>query len=156
MTSQLIIKNEILSNITTVIHSQLGMNLLEYMCPNSIVLLKVVYIFVYFIMNDNMLINLQCGYKEMVEIPWNKAHIVNKTHITNKTRNFIKQLYDDISNNILHKERIYIKYQYFTQFIPLSYKVFKIFYDINRNCDNTQTYMPVILGIYIMIKTINH
>lgn len=153
MTVQLITKNEILSNITTVIHSQLGSNLLEYICSNSIVLLKVVYIFIYFIMKDNMIIKTQGGYKEMSEIKLDKAH---KAHIASKTQKCINKLYDDITNDALSKERIFIKYRYFTQFIPLSYDVFNIFYDINLKCSNIQTYMPVIVGIYTMIKTIHH
>jgi hypothetical protein len=153
MNMQLITKNEILSNITTVIHSQLGSNLLEYMCPNSIVLLKVVYIFIYFMMKNDMIIKMQGGYKEMTEIKLDKTH---KAHITSKTQKCINQLYDDITNDALSKERIFIKCRYFTQFIPLSYDVFNIFYDINRKCSNVQTYTPVIVGIYTMIKTIHH
>ena len=152
MTIQLITKNEILSNITSVMNSQLGSNLLEYICPNSIVLLKVVYIFIYLIMKDNMTIKLRGGYKEMSEIQSNKKH---KTHITNKTHKFINQLYDDLTNNTLSNERIYIKCRYFTQFIPLSYEVFTIFYDMNLHLSNPQTYIPIILGIYVMIKTIH-
>jgi hypothetical protein len=153
MTSQVITKNEILSNITSVLHSQLGSNLLEYICPNSIVSLKVVYIFIYFIMKDTMIIKLHDGYKEMTEIPFDKAH---KAHISSKTQKNITQLYDDITNNTLSKQHMYIKCRYFTQFIPISYKVFSIFYNMNLQCSNTQTYMPVILGIYVMIKTITH
>ena len=152
MTTHLITKNEILSNITSVINSQLGSNLLDYICPDSILLLKVVYIFIYFIMKDNMIIKLQGGYKEVLEIHLDKIH---KTHITSKMRKFINQLYDDITNDILPNDRIYINCRYFTQFIPLSYKVFTIFYDMNLQCSNTQTYTPIILGIYTMIKTIH-
>jgi hypothetical protein len=150
MTAQIITKNEILSNITSVIQSQLGSNLLEYICPNSTVLLKVVYIFIYFIMKDNMIIKLHDG---MTEIKLDKRQ---KTHIDIKTQNCINQLYDDITNDTLSNKSIYIKRQYFTKFIPLSYEVFTIFYDINLQLSNPQTYMPVILGIYTMIKTINH
>lgn len=153
MTTQLISKSEILSNITSVIYSQLGSNILEYICPESILLLKVVYIFIYFLMKDNMIIKLQDGYKEMSEIHLNKKQ---KIHITIRMRKFINQLYDNITNNTLHNERIYVKYRFFTKFISLSYEVFKIFYDMNLHLSNTQTYMPVILGIYIMIKTIDH
>ena len=150
MIAQLITKNEILSNITSVIQSQLGSNLLEYICPNSIVLLKVVYIFIYFIMKDDMIIKLHDG---MTEIHLDKAH---KTHITSKMCKFINQLYADITNDTLSKKSIYIKRQYFTKFIPLSYEVFTILYDMNLQLSNIQTYMPVILGIYTMIKTIHH
>ena len=153
MTAQLITKNEILSNITSVIHSQLGSNLLEYMCPNSIVLLKVVYIFIYFIMTDNMIIKMRGEYKEMTEIKLVKRQ---KTHITIKMRKFINQLYDDITNDTISNQHIFIKCRYFTQFIPLSYEVFMIFYDMNLQLSNIQTYMPVILGIYTMIKTIHY
>ena len=150
MIAQLITKNEILSNITSVIQSQLGSNLLEYICPNSIVLLKVVYIFIYFIMKDNMIIKLHDG---MTEIKLDKRQ---KTHITSKMCKFINQLYADITNDTLSKKSIYIKRQYFTKFIPLSYEVFTIFYDMNLQLSNIQTYTPVIVGIYTMIKTINH
>lgn len=153
MTSQVITKNEILSNIISAIHSQLGSNLLEYICPNSIVLLKVVYIFIYFNMKDNMIIKMRDGYKEMTEITSVKRQ---KAHIANKTQKFINQLYNDITNDTLSNKRIFIKCRYFTRFIPLSYEVFTIFYDINLHLSNPQTYMPVILGIYIMIKTIHH
>lgn len=153
MNIQFITKNEILSNITSVIHSQLGSNLLEYMCPNSIVLLKVVYIFIYFIMKDNIIIKMRDGYKEMIDIKLDKRH---KTHITIKTQKFINQLYDDITNNTLSNKRIFVKCRYFTQFIPLSHEVFKIFYDMNLQLSNKHTYVPVILGIYTMIKAIHN
>lgn len=153
MTTQIITKNEILSNITSVIQTQLGSNLLEYICPDSILLLKIVYIFIYFIMKDDMIIKMRGGYKEMTEIKLDKRQ---KTRIDSKTQNCINQLYDNITNDRLSKKNIYIKHRYFAQFIPLSHNVFTIFYDINSQLSNIQTYMPVILGIYIMIKTIHH
>lgn len=45
MSIQFITKNEILSNFISIINSQLGTNLLNYMCPDSVLLLKVVYIY---------------------------------------------------------------------------------------------------------------
>jgi hypothetical protein len=149
MSIQLITKNEILSNITSVINSQLGVNLLHYICPDSILLLKVVYIFIYFIMNDGMTIKLTNGYNEFTE-----TQLRRKAHKAHKAHKFITQLYDDITNTST-KVRIYIKRRYFAQFIPLSHEVFTIFNDINRNCVNTQTYIPVITGIYVMIMAMN-
>jgi hypothetical protein len=148
MSIQFITKNEILSNFISIINSQLGTNLLNYMCPDSVLLLKVVYIFIYFIMNDNIIIKLTNGYNEFTDTYLHKPYKAHKAH---KASAFITQLYDTITNTPTdeHKQ-IYIKRGYFTQFAPLSRKVFTIFYDMNRNCANTQTYMPILLGIYIM------
>lgn len=154
MSIQFITKNEILSNFNSILNSQLGTNLLNYMCPDSVLLLKVVYIFIYFIMNDNMIIKLTNGDNELTDLYLLKVHKTHKTHKAHKASMFITQLYDNITNTQPNEHKqAYIKRRYFIQFMPLSCKVFTIFYDINRNCANTQTYMPILLGIYVMNMT---
>jgi hypothetical protein len=105
-------------------------------------------------MNDDMIIQLTDGYKEGTEMylqahKAHKAQKAHKAHIAQKTRTFITKSYDDITNT---GKVIYVKRRYFAQFIPLLYNVFMIFYDINRQCVNTQTYIPILLGIYVMLK----
>lgn len=154
MAIQLLTKNEILSNLNSVMNSQLGLNLLNYVCPDSVLLLKVVYVFIYHIMDDNMIINLINSSNEFAEMRAHKSRKSRKVRKSHIERKFITQLYDTITNEAkTNKIDMYIKRRYFTAFLPLSYKVFNIFYDINSNCLNTQTYTTILLGIYIMNMT---